>query len=149
MATFDNIRCLDAVLRNSRYPVSKHDLCLTMECSLSTVTRTIRMMRNLLQAPICNRAAKTPVVGLMAKTGRYGRTFAQKGMAFECAFWVSVEFKLYLIHAFQRLQEVGQATFSRDIRRNLADQPESKYGRQFSCRTGLFISPDLNYSLAT
>ena len=56
----------------------------------------------------------------MAKTGRYGGTFAHKDIAFEFASWVSVEFKLYLIKEFQRLKEDEQKQLGWDIKRNLA-----------------------------
>lgn len=48
---------------------------------------------------------KTNAIGLKAKAGRYGGTFAQKDIAFEFASWISVEFKLFLIKEFQRLKE--------------------------------------------
>jgi hypothetical protein len=48
---------------------------------------------------------KTGAIGLVAKAGRYGGTFAHKDIAFEFATWVSVEFKLFLIKEFQRLKE--------------------------------------------
>jgi len=63
---------------------------------------------------------QTGAVGIVAKTGRYGGTFAHKDIAFEFASWVSVEFKLYLIKEFQRLKEVEQEKLGWDIRRNLA-----------------------------
>jgi hypothetical protein len=49
--------------------------------------------------------SQTGAVGIVAKTGRYGGTFAHRDIAFEFASWVSVEFKLYLIKEFQRLKE--------------------------------------------
>lgn len=51
---------------------------------------------------------KTNAVGLMAKTGRYGGTFAHTDIAFEFGSWLSPEFKLYLIKEFQRLKEEEQ-----------------------------------------
>ena len=48
---------------------------------------------------------KTKAIGLIAKTGRYGGTFAHKDIAFEFGSWLSAEFKLYLIKEFQRLKE--------------------------------------------
>ena len=48
---------------------------------------------------------KTNAIGLRAKAGRYGGTFAQKDIAFEFASWISVEFKMFLIKEFQRLKE--------------------------------------------
>jgi len=62
----------------------------------------------------------THAIGLISKSGRYGGTFAHKDIAFEFASWVSVEFKLYLIKEFQRLQEDEQKQLGWDIKRNLA-----------------------------
>ncbi len=47
----------------------------------------------------------TGAIGIVSKAGRYGGTYAHKDIAFECASWVSVEFKLYLIKEFQRLKD--------------------------------------------
>jgi hypothetical protein len=63
--------------------------------------------------------SQTGAVGIVAKTGRYGGTFAHRDIAFEFASWVSVEFKLYLIKEFQRLQEAEQKQLGWDVRRNL------------------------------
>jgi hypothetical protein len=49
--------------------------------------------------------ASTGAKGLIAKTGRYGGTYAHKDIAFEFGSWLSPEFKLYLIKEFQRLKE--------------------------------------------
>ena len=48
---------------------------------------------------------KTGAIGLYAKAGRYGATFAHRDIAFEFGSWLSPEFKLYLIKEFQRLKE--------------------------------------------
>lgn len=63
---------------------------------------------------------RTGAVGLQAKAGRYGGTYAHADIAFEFAAWISVEFKLYLIKEFQRLKESERQTLGWDIRRNLA-----------------------------
>ena len=47
----------------------------------------------------------TGAVGLQAKAGRYGGTYAHKDIAFEFGSWLSPEFKLYLIKEFQRLKD--------------------------------------------
>ncbi|MDA9271966.1 KilA-N domain-containing protein [bacterium] len=47
----------------------------------------------------------TGAKGLIAKSGRYGGTYAHKDIAFEFGSWLSPEFKLYLIKEFQRLKE--------------------------------------------
>ena len=62
---------------------------------------------------------QTGAVGILSKTGRYGGTYAHRDIAFEFASWVSVEFKLYLIKEFQRLQEAEQAQLGWDVKRNL------------------------------
>lgn len=49
--------------------------------------------------------AATDAIGLYAKAGRYGATFAHKDIAFEFGSWLSPEFKLYLIKEFQRLKD--------------------------------------------
>ena len=61
----------------------------------------------------------TGAIGLSARAGRYGGTYAHKDIAFEFASWVSVEFKLYLIKEFQRLKETEREQLGWDIRRNL------------------------------
>ena len=63
---------------------------------------------------------KTGSVGLVARAGRYGGTFAHKDIAFEFASWISPQFKLYLIKEFQRLKEEEQKELGWDIKRNLA-----------------------------
>lgn len=62
---------------------------------------------------------KTNAIGLIARAGRYGGTYAHKDIAFEFATWVSVEFKIYLIKEFQRLKEDEQKLLGWDIKRNL------------------------------
>ena len=49
--------------------------------------------------------AATGAIGLHAKAGRYGGTYAHKDIAFEFGSWLSPEFKLYLIKEFQRLKD--------------------------------------------
>jgi len=63
--------------------------------------------------------AKTNAVGLVAKAGRYGGTYAHQDIAFEFGMWISAEFKIYLIKEFQRLKELEQKQLGWDVRRNL------------------------------
>jgi hypothetical protein len=60
-------------------------------------------------------------IGLIAKTGRYGGTYAHKDIAFEFGSWLSPEFKLYLIKEFQRLKEaeIQSGSLEWNIRRTL------------------------------
>ena len=49
---------------------------------------------------------KTNAIGIVAKAGRYGGTYAHKDIAFELGTWISPEFKLLVIREFQRLKEI-------------------------------------------
>ncbi len=64
--------------------------------------------------------AKTNAIGLVAKAGRYGGTYAHQDIAFEFGMWISPEFKIYLVKEFQRLKEEERRQLGWDIRRNLA-----------------------------
>jgi hypothetical protein len=63
--------------------------------------------------------AQTNAIGLVAKAGRYGGTYAYKDIAFEFGMWISAEFKIYLIKEFQRLKDAEFQQLGWDIRRNL------------------------------
>ncbi len=63
---------------------------------------------------------KTNSIGIIAKAGRYGGTYAHKDIAFEFASWVSPQFKLYLIKEFDRLKEREQAQFGWSVKRELS-----------------------------
>ena len=47
----------------------------------------------------------TGAIGIYAKAGRGGGTYAHRDIAFEFGSWLSPEFKLYLIKEFQRLKD--------------------------------------------
>lgn len=49
---------------------------------------------------------RTSAIGIVAKTGRYGGTYAHKDIAFELGTWISPMFKLLLVREFQRLKEI-------------------------------------------
>ena len=55
---------------------------------------------------------RTGAIGIIAKPGRYGGTYAHRDIAFEFATWLSPEFKLYLITEFQRLKQEEQERLS-------------------------------------
>ena len=63
---------------------------------------------------------RTNAVGIVAKAGRYGGTYAQKDLAFEFASWVSPKFKLYLIRDYQRLKADEQRQLGWSAKRELA-----------------------------
>jgi len=65
---------------------------------------------------------KTNAVGIFAKSGRYGGTYAHKDIAFEFGSAISAEFKLYLIKEFQRLKtdENDRLKLNWNLQRTLA-----------------------------
>ena len=63
---------------------------------------------------------RTHAIGIVSKTGRYGGTYAHKDIAFEFAMWISPEFKVYLIHEFQRLKSAEKAKIGWSAKRELA-----------------------------
>ncbi|MBS1770505.1 MAG: KilA-N domain-containing protein [Acidobacteria bacterium] len=54
----------------------------------------------------------TGAIGLYAKAGRGGGTYAHRDIAFEFGSWLSPEFKLYLIKEFQRLKDAESSTMA-------------------------------------
>jgi len=54
----------------------------------------------------------TGAIGIYAKSGRGGGTYAHRDIAFEFGSWLSPEFKLYLIKEFQRLKDEEASTMS-------------------------------------
>lgn len=65
-------------------------------------------------------AERTNAIGLQAKAGRYGGTYAHKDIAFEFAMWISPEFKVYMVREFQRLKEEEQKQLGWSAKRELA-----------------------------
>ncbi|GHT48650.1 hypothetical protein AGMMS49982_00340 [Bacteroidia bacterium] len=63
---------------------------------------------------------RTNSIGIIAKAGRYGGTYAHKDIAFEFASWVSPQFKLYLLKEFQRLKEDEQKALGWSAKRELS-----------------------------
>ncbi len=63
---------------------------------------------------------RTNAIGIIAKAGRYGGTYAHKDLAFEFASWVSPQFKLYLLKEFQRLKEEEQKQLGWTAKRELS-----------------------------
>lgn len=63
---------------------------------------------------------KTNAIGIFAKAGRYGGTYAYKDIAFEFGMWISPEFKIYLIKEFERLKEKEQDKLGWNAKRELA-----------------------------
>ena len=47
----------------------------------------------------------TRAIGITAKAGRYGGTYAHKDIAFQFGMWISPKFQLLLVKEYQRLKE--------------------------------------------
>ncbi len=62
----------------------------------------------------------TKAIGIIAKSGRYGGTYAHKDIAFKFASWISVEFELYVVREFQRLKEEEQKLIGWSAKRELS-----------------------------
>ena len=62
----------------------------------------------------------TNAVGIIAKSGRYGGTYAHKDIALKFASWISVEFELYIIKEFQRLKTEEQRQLGWSAKRELS-----------------------------
>ena len=54
----------------------------------------------------------TNAIGIIAKAGRYGGTYAYYDIAMEFASWLSPEFKLYIIQDYKRLKSDDISTTS-------------------------------------
>lgn len=52
-----------------------------------------------------NWIERTGAIGLTAKAGRYGGTYAHKDIAFHFGMWISPKFQLLLVKEYQRLKE--------------------------------------------
>lgn len=81
------------------------------QAGLNRFTMSVKMWRE-----------KTNGIGIIAKAGRYGGTYAHRDIAFEFGSWLSPEFKLYLIKEFQRFKALEASTnqLEWDVRRLLA-----------------------------
>ena len=75
----------------------------------------------------------TNAIGLFAKAGRYGGTYAHKDIAFEFGSWLSPEFKLYLIKEFQRLKEDENNKLKLDWNLQRTRSEERRVGKE--CRS--------------
>lgn len=62
---------------------------------------------------------QTQAIGIQAKAGRYGGTYAHPDIAFEFGMWISAEFKIYLVKEFQRLKENEQQQLGWSVKRQL------------------------------
>jgi hypothetical protein len=63
---------------------------------------------------------RTGAIGITAKAGRYGGTYAHKDIAFHFGMWISPRFQLLLVKEFQRLKEEEQQAIGWSAKRELA-----------------------------
>jgi hypothetical protein len=63
---------------------------------------------------------KTGAIGITAKAGRYGGTYAHKDIAFHFGMWISPRFQLLLVKEFQRLKNAEQKQIGWSAKRELA-----------------------------
>lgn len=63
---------------------------------------------------------KTNAIGITAKAGRYGGTYAHKDIAFHFGMWISPKFQLLLVKEYQRLKEQEQNQIGWSAKRELA-----------------------------
>ena len=65
---------------------------------------------------------RTKAIGIAAKAGRYGATYAHKDIAFHFGMWISPKFQLLLVKEYQRLKEEenGRLKLEWNIQRTLA-----------------------------
>jgi hypothetical protein len=63
---------------------------------------------------------RTGAIGIVAKSGRYGGTYAHKDIAYHFGMWLSPEFNLLVVKEFQRLKEDEQKALGWSAKRELS-----------------------------
>jgi len=63
---------------------------------------------------------RTNAIGIVAKTGRYGGTYAHKDIAYHFGMWISPRFQLLLVKQYQVLQEERQRVLGWTAKRELS-----------------------------
>lgn len=75
---------------------------------------------------------RTGAIGIIAKSGRYGGTYAHKDIAYHFGMWLSPEFNLLVVKEFQRLKEEEQKALGWSAKRELASVETLKYLTRYS-----------------
>lgn len=80
------------------------------------------MTRNTFLMSVGKWLERTGAMGIEARAGRYGGTYAHSDIAVQFATWLSPEFYVYLVKEFQRLkaEETQRLQGGWDLRRQLA-----------------------------
>ena len=63
---------------------------------------------------------RTHAIGIVAKAGRYGGTYAHKDIAYHFGMWISPRFQLLLVKEYQQLQQEKQEALGWSAKRELA-----------------------------
>jgi len=63
---------------------------------------------------------RTGAIGIMAKAGRYGGTYAHRDIAYHFGMWISPRFQLLLVKEYQRLKSEEQKQLAWSARRELS-----------------------------
>ena len=63
---------------------------------------------------------RTHAIGIVAKAGRYGGTYAHKDIAYHFGMWISPRFQLLLVKEYQQLQAEKQQALGWSAKRELA-----------------------------
>ena len=63
---------------------------------------------------------RTGAIGIMAKTGRYGGTYAHRDIAYHFGMWISPRFQLLLVKEYQRLKADEQKQLAWSAKRELS-----------------------------
>ena len=63
---------------------------------------------------------RTGAIGIMAKAGRYGGTYAHRDIAYHFGMWISPSFQLLLVKEYQRLKADEQKQLAWSAKRELS-----------------------------
>lgn len=63
---------------------------------------------------------RTGAIGIMAKAGRYGGTYAHRDIAYHFGMWISPRFQLLLVKEYQRLKADEQKQIAWSAKRELS-----------------------------
>ena len=63
---------------------------------------------------------RTGAIGIMAKAGRYGGTYAHRDIAYHFGMWISPRFQLMLVKEYQRLKSEEQKQLAWSAKRELS-----------------------------
>ena len=63
---------------------------------------------------------RTNAIGIIAKAGRYGGTYAHRDLAYHFGMWISPKFQLLLVKEYQRLKDEEQQALGWSAKRELS-----------------------------